>query len=296
MGQDTLFAPTWRPNGVGIPRKITPRQTTVTSSRRRAAVRAAGPGLVAGEVVGTTETTLYPRLAGPASRPTAHPERTDGAVTLSVPARHPRGGWADSTDGWACRARGTRGTVTECHRRVVICCAYDPDMGLVVAIVAGVALLAAWITWTATRVDRLHVRLDAARAALDCQLVRRAAALQALVDRSAGRFGEHTAAVLRAVARASLEADEPTREVVENDLSRALHDLPPDLDPALMADLADAGRRVAYARRFHNDAVRDTLALRRLPLPRLLRLGGRQPLPVFFEIDNTLPVPATRPV
>src|SRR5260370_6175075 len=87
MGQDTLFAPTWRPNGVGVPPKITPRQTTVTSSRRRAAVRAAGPGLVAGEVVGTTETTLYPRLAGPASRPTAHP-RNGQTGQSHFPCRH----------------------------------------------------------------------------------------------------------------------------------------------------------------------------------------------------------------
>src|SRR2546427_832610 len=34
-----------------------------------------------------------------------------------------------------------------------------------------------WITFTLTRLDRLHARVDAAQAALDAQLVRRAAAL-----------------------------------------------------------------------------------------------------------------------
>ncbi len=38
------------------------------------------------------------------------------------------------------------------------------------------------------------------------------------------------------------------------------------------------------ARRFHNDAVRDTLALRDRRLVRLLRLGGTAALPVYFEI------------
>ena len=38
-------------------------------------------------------------------------------------------------------------------------------------------LLSMWVTFTLTRLDRLHARVDAARAALDAQLVRRAAAL-----------------------------------------------------------------------------------------------------------------------
>ena len=38
------------------------------------------------------------------------------------------------------------------------------------------------------------------------------------------------------------------------------------------------------ARRFHNDAVRDTLALRERRPVRLLRLGGTAPLPTYFEI------------
>jgi hypothetical protein len=165
-------------------------------------------------------------------------------------------------------------------------------VGTVVTVVAVVVVFATWITWTATRLDRLHGRVDAARASLDAQLVRRAAALQALVDRSVAELGEARAGQLRAVARASLDADPPSREAAENDLSRALHGIPADLDAALLADLAEAARRVALARRFYNDAVRDTAALRRGRLPRLLRLGGRRPLPAFFEIDDTAP-PAT---
>ena len=46
----------------------------------------------------------------------------------------------------------------------------------------------------------------------------------------------------------------------------------------------DAEVRVLLARRFHNDAVRDTLALRERRWVRLLRLGGRAPLPSYFEI------------
>jgi hypothetical protein len=150
-------------------------------------------------------------------------------------------------------------------------------------------LLILWVGWTASRVDRLHDRTSAARASLDAQLVRRAAALQAVAERSAVALGPERAARLGALAAASLDADATTREAAENDLSRALHDIPADVEPELLGDLADAARRVALARRFYNDAVRDTVSLRRRRLPRLFRLGGRRPLPRFFEIDDTVP-------
>ena len=54
--------------------------------------------------------------------------------------------------------------------------------------------------------------------------------------------------------------------------------------PALMAELSEAESRVLLARRFHNDAVRDTLALRERRPVRWLKLGGRAPLQTYFEI------------
>jgi hypothetical protein len=167
---------------------------------------------------------------------------------------------------------------------------------VIVALVLSTLLLFVWVGWTSERVDRLHSRTTSARSSLDAQLVRRAAALQALVERSAATLGPELAGRLRGLAATSLDADPSTREAAENDLSRALHDIPPDVDEALLGDLADAARRVAFARRFYNDAVRDTVALRRGRLPRLFRLGGRRPLPAFFEIDDTAPrVPRPTP-
>lgn len=167
-------------------------------------------------------------------------------------------------------------------------------MEVILALAAVTVLLTLWVGWTASRVDRLHDRTSTARSSLDAQLVRRAAALQALAERSAADLGPERVRRLRVLAAASLDADETTREATENDLSRALHGIPSVADPALLDDLADAGRRVALARRFYNDAVRDTVSLRRRRLPRLFRLGGRRPLPAFFEIDDTVPV-ARRP-
>lgn len=163
-------------------------------------------------------------------------------------------------------------------------------MGTVVVVVTVVVLLATWVTWTATRVDRLHSRVDAARASLDAQLVRRAAAVQAIVDPADTALAADLAGRLRTAARAALDAQDATREAAENDLGRALQELPGDrLDPDLVRDLEDAMTRVVLARSFYNDAVRDTRALRGRRVPRLLRLGGRRPLPAFFEIDDTGP-------
>ena len=164
-------------------------------------------------------------------------------------------------------------------------------MEVIIAAVAVTVVLFAWVSWTVTRLDRLHGRTALARSALDSALVRRAAALQALASHPDIALGPQREARLLELAAASLDADDSTREAAENDLSRALRDIPTGADPALLADLTDAARRVALARRFYNDAVRDTVSLRRRRMPRLLRLAGAEPLPVFFEIDDTIPVP-----
>ncbi|MDR1998853.1 MAG: hypothetical protein LBQ06_02775, partial [Frankiaceae bacterium] len=48
----------------------------------------------------------------------------------------------------------------------------------------------------------------------------------------------------------------------------------------------EAGARSTIARRFYNDAVRDTRALRARRLPRALRLAGGRGLPQFFDIED----------
>ena len=166
----------------------------------------------------------------------------------------------------------------------------------VVIVVAVVALLFTWVTFTAARVDRLHHRVDAARAALDAALVRRAATAHALVDRSTDTLGAELTGRLRDAVRTALDAGEADREAAENDLSGALAALPAGVDPERLVDLREASTRVVLARRFYNDAVRDTRALRGRWVPRLLRLGGRRAVPGFFEINEVTPSADDRPV
>jgi len=167
------------------------------------------------------------------------------------------------------------------------------SVGWTLIAVAVAVLLTAWITFTATRLDRLHARLDAAQAALDAQLVRRAAALQHVADSAGTATDAATGARLSATARTALEADEASKEAAENAVSRAVDevvDLAPTLPPeaaAALPELAESATRVVIARRFYNDAVRDTRTLRDARMPRLLRLAGHREYPQFFNIDDS---------
>jgi 8-oxo-dGTP pyrophosphatase MutT (NUDIX family) len=161
---------------------------------------------------------------------------------------------------------------------------------LVVAIsvlVVALAAFAAWVYQTANRLDRLHVRYDLSWQALDGALARRAVVARAVAADVYGGAG-HTSPEgkrLAALADAAERAPRHVREAAENELSAALAIVDPvALPSALVAELADAEARVLLARRFHNDAVRDTLALRERPMVRLLRLGGTAALPTYFEI------------
>ena len=153
-------------------------------------------------------------------------------------------------------------------------------MTLVIAVVAIVVALASYLTWMAGRLDRLAVRVEAAASALDAQLIRRAAIAVELAG------PEHPN--LQAAAHLALDeaATGNDRSAVESELSRALRAVP---EVAAVDEMAVAARKVMLARQFHNDAVRDLLALRRRWVVRLLHLYGRARPPAYVEFDADEP-------
>jgi len=151
-----------------------------------------------------------------------------------------------------------------------------------------ILLMGSWAVQTAHRLDRLHVRYDLSWQALDGALARRAVVARAVAVDAYG--GGPDGKRLAALADAAERAPRTAREAAENELSAALAVVDPaSLPVALVAELADAEARVLLARRFHNDAVRDTVALRERPAVRILRLGGTAALPTYFEIAETSP-------
>lgn len=140
-----------------------------------------------------------------------------------------------------------------------------------------------WALQTANRLDRLHVRYDLSWQALDGALARRAVVARAVAVDAYGDGSEGKR--LAVLADAAERAPRAAREAAENELSAALAIVDPaSLPQPLITELADAEARVVLARRFHNDAVRDTLALRERRAVRILRLGGTAALPTYFEI------------
>jgi hypothetical protein len=170
---------------------------------------------------------------------------------------------------------------------------------LVLAVVLAV-LLTMWVTFTLTRLDRLHARVDAAQAAMDAQLVRRAAALQHVAESPDSGVPDELRPGYDEVAKRALNMplDDPERRDAENAVGRAVSTLAASPHYPLAqesdAELREAAARVLIARRFYNDAVRDTRTLRGRRMPRLFRMAGRRPLPQFFDIDDTVPA-AGRP-
>lgn len=172
---------------------------------------------------------------------------------------------------------------------------------LILGIVAVLILaLGLWAYSTANRLDRLHVRSDLSWQALDAALARRAVVARAIAMTFAGPVATDPARAelatrLTALADRAERVDRAGRETIENQLSAALSGVDIDqLRPQLVAELADAEARVLIARRFHNDAVRDTLALRTRRPVRVLHLGGTAPLPTYFEItERTTPAAQT---
>ncbi|HLH58318.1 MAG TPA: hypothetical protein VKV33_04115, partial [Streptosporangiaceae bacterium] len=154
----------------------------------------------------------------------------------------------------------------------------------------------------AGRLDRMHTRLEAARAALDVTLVRRSSVV---LELAASGFLDPATSVLLAdaahEARGGQGPDLADQELNQSNLSRALRAAfaqpgfqasLDDVDGAadLLAELEAAAHQVLVARKFYNTAVATTRDARRKPLVRLLRLAGHAPLPEFFEMDDSLAV------
>ncbi|WP_210594249.1 hypothetical protein [Streptomyces sp. GESEQ-35] len=173
-----------------------------------------------------------------------------------------------------------------------------PVTATLIWILVALVVIGLYLSWTAGRLDRLHARIDATRAALDAQLLRRASVAQELA--TSGVLDPAASIVLYEAAHAARQAEEEQREVAESELSQALRAVfaeaqqveavreAPGGDGATH-ELTEAVRRVPMARRFHNDAVGAARRLRDHRKVRWFRLAGHAPFPMAFEMDDEPP-------
>ncbi|WP_404382908.1 hypothetical protein [Knoellia locipacati] len=188
------------------------------------------------------------------------------------------------------------------------------DVLQVATIVALVLLAAAWyLSYSASRLDRLHAKVEGAVSALDAQLVRRAEATLELA--TSGAVDPATSLLLADAASEALErhthhplSHDPLdgqtfagREDTETNLTETLRaalvadtveDLRRDVDsPGALAlsRVESTALRVQLARRFHNDAVREARRVRSKKVVRAFRLAGHAALPQAVDFDDDLP-------
>lgn len=156
-------------------------------------------------------------------------------------------------------------------------------LSTLLVVLAVAVLVGPWLVGIARRLDRLHIRTDAGWAALDAALARRAVVARAIA--AAGCLNQAEADTLRRFADRAERLPRGDREAGENELTAVLRAVDRErLPPRLADELVDAEQRVVIARRVHNDAVRDTLALRRRWVVRWGKLAGTAPHPEYFEI------------
>jgi hypothetical protein len=168
---------------------------------------------------------------------------------------------------------------------------------LVVLILLAIVLWGFYVSWRASRLDRLHNRVEGARTALDLAMVRRSAVAYELA--SSGLLDPATSLLLADAARRAKEGRPDERYLVESDLTKALRAAfgqpgfrsevaESDGAGELVGEVEAAAHQVYIARKFYNDVAARTIEARRRPLARVFRLSGTAQQPEFFEMDDAL--------
>jgi len=167
----------------------------------------------------------------------------------------------------------------------------------IVIVIAAALLMGVYVSWRAGRIDRLHARVDMARAALDATLLRRSSV--ALELAASGLLDPATSLLLASAVYGTRDSEKRPRDLAESDLTRALRAAfsQPGFRASmtakegadeLLGEVEAAAHQVFLARKFYNDVVAATREARGRPLARVLRLAGRAEAPEFFEMDDSL--------
>jgi hypothetical protein len=153
-------------------------------------------------------------------------------------------------------------------------------------------LVSLWyLTFLATRLDRLHHRVETSWANLDVLLQKRAAV--ALEIAHSDIADPASSLLLTGAAYQARDANIESRSAAESGLSGALGLLLKDsahlstaADNALLTELSALTDKIRVAIAIHTDAVTRTQMVRSKIIVKLFRLAGTAPLPVTYEFES----------
>jgi hypothetical protein len=155
----------------------------------------------------------------------------------------------------------------------------------------GLAILIFWyLSFSASRLDRLHHRVETSWATLDSLLQRRAAI--ALEVARSSITDPATSLLLTASAYQARSADIEDRSSAESVLSGALGmmlaergSIVANSDHSLLHELDQLTDKIKVAISIHVESVTRTQLIRGKLVFRLFRLAGTAPLPVTYEFE-----------
>ncbi|CAN2202981.1 hypothetical protein MCERE85_00804 [Candidatus Nanopelagicaceae bacterium] len=153
-------------------------------------------------------------------------------------------------------------------------------------------LISLWyLSFTATRLDRLHHRVETSWANLDVLLQKRAAV--ALEIAHSDIADPASSMLLTGAAYQARDADIKSRSQAESGLSGALGLLLEDsqhlataADNVLLTELSALTDKIRVAIAIHTDAVSRTQMVRGKFVVKVFRLAGTAPLPVTYEFES----------
>ena len=154
--------------------------------------------------------------------------------------------------------------------------------------IAILILFLRYLSFTATRLDRLHHRVVTSWAALDSLLQRRAAIALEIAHSSFADPG--LALILNESAHLAREANISERSEAESGLTGSLGllllNIHENTDDALLKELSDLTDKIRVAVKLHVEAVNRTQLVRRKLIVKLFRLAGRAPLPSIHKFEE----------
>ena len=154
-----------------------------------------------------------------------------------------------------------------------------------------IVIIGWYLSFLASRLDRLHHRVETSWATLDSFLQQRAALAQQIVAES--NLDPATAYLISTSAISARKANIIERSAAESVLSESLklvqnsaQDNSLELPSELLVELSDITSEVKMAINIHLEAVNATRNVRSKIFIRLFRLAGKAPLPVRYEFED----------
>ncbi len=153
-------------------------------------------------------------------------------------------------------------------------------------------LLVIWyLSFSASRLDRLHHRVETSWATLDSLLQKRAAIATEIIRES--NLDPASAYLISSSARSARDAMIADRSEAESILSESLkmiqeiaYDESLELPSDLLVELSDVTAKIKLAINLHLEAVNAAKNVRRKLVIRLFRLSGKAPEPVRYAFED----------